>query len=86
MPVCSIYVGRPTKWGNPWPVGRPGIDGVIVPDAGSAVARYRAAVDANTHLPSSDEIRLELRGRDLVCWCRPDQPCHADVLMAIANA
>lgn len=26
-----------------------------------------------------------LRGRDLVCWCRLDQPCHADVLLRIAN-
>jgi hypothetical protein len=32
-----------------------------------------------------DDIRSELRGRDLVCWCPPDQPCHADVLLEIAN-
>jgi len=35
----------------------------------------------------SDILRRigELRGRDLVCWCRLDQPCHADVLLELAN-
>src|SRR5450756_447272 len=33
-----------------------------------------------------DEIRAELAGRDLACWCPLDQPCHADVLLEIANA
>lgn len=37
------------------------------------------------HAPSLDEIRAELAGRDLACWCPPDQPCHADVLLEIAN-
>ena len=35
--------------------------------------------------PSADEIRAELAGKDLACWCALDQPCHADVLLAIAN-
>lgn len=33
-----------------------------------------------------DVVRGELRGRDLACWCPLDQPCHADVLLAVANA
>ena len=33
-----------------------------------------------------DEIRAELAGRDLACWCPLDQPCHADVLLELANA
>ena len=36
--------------------------------------------------PSVAEIRRELTGRDLACWCPPDQPCHADVLLEIANS
>lgn len=36
--------------------------------------------------PTHDEIRAELCGRDLACWCPLDAPCHADVLMEIANA
>lgn len=31
-------------------------------------------------------IRDELRGKDLACWCRLDEPCHADVLLDLANA
>jgi hypothetical protein len=30
--------------------------------------------------------KAELRGKDLACWCRLDQPCHADVLIELANA
>jgi hypothetical protein len=36
--------------------------------------------------PPLDEIRRELAGRNLACWCKPDQPCHADVLLKLANA
>lgn len=75
MPQDAIYVGRPTKWGNPWRVG-------ALP-AAEAVARYRAHVLADPVVLAA--IRRELAGRDLVCWCRPDQPCHADVLIEIAN-
>lgn len=32
-----------------------------------------------------DDVRRELAGRDLACWCKPTDPCHADVLLSIAN-
>lgn len=40
--------------------------------------------------PHQQMIRIcgaldELRGHDLACWCPLDQPCHADVLLKIAN-
>lgn len=35
--------------------------------------------------PSIERIKAELRGRNLACWCRPGDPCHADVLLEIAN-
>lgn len=35
--------------------------------------------------PDLDEIRYHLRGHDLACWCPLDQPCHADVLLELAN-
>lgn len=35
--------------------------------------------------PTDAQIRAELAGRDLACWCPLDQPCHADVLLEIAN-
>ena len=59
--------------------------GSIVP---RAVARFRELVGGDydpTQYPSRDEIRAELRGRDLACWCPLTGPCHADVLLEIAN-
>jgi len=35
--------------------------------------------------PSDEEIRAELAGRDLACWCPVGSPCHGDVLLAVAN-
>ena len=37
-------------------------------------------------MPTKDEIRAELAGHDLMCWCGLDLPCHADVLLDIANS
>ena len=64
------YVGRPTQWGNPFSTG----------DRAADVAAFRKYI-----LPNSEKVRQELRGFDLVCWCSLDQPCHADVLLEIAN-
>lgn len=36
--------------------------------------------------PAEEEIRSALAGRDLACWCPLDEPCHADVLLEVANA
>jgi glutaminase len=32
-----------------------------------------------------DAARAQLAGRDLACWCKPDEPCHADVLLELVN-
>jgi hypothetical protein len=32
-----------------------------------------------------DDVRRELKGKELVCWCEPGAPCHADVLLAVAK-
>jgi hypothetical protein len=73
----AISVARPHKWGNPFAVGAPG-----VPDAETAVRLYRQ------WLPDSPLFAQvsELTGHDLMCFCPPDQPCHADVLLEIANS
>ena len=76
MPPNTIYVGRPSKWGNPF-------DGV------GAVAAYLFYLRDDT--PSlvkvtKQDVRAELRGKDLCCWCSLDADCHADVLLEIANA
>lgn len=80
MPVGAVYVGRPTKWGNSLQVGRDG-------SAAAVVEAYRKRIVGNIWTyPSKRDIQGALRGKDLACWCRLDQPCHADVLLEIANA
>lgn len=74
IPSGAVYVGRPTKWGNPYRISRHSTRQNVIDAYRMHVARPRAA-----------EIRAELRGKDLVCWCAP-LPCHADVLLEIANA
>lgn len=85
-PEGVIYVGRPSEWGNPWRVGGKA-HGAI--DPATAVAHYDHAL-MNGELKGKDGTALidriqELRGRDLACWCDPNQPCHADVLLRHAN-
>jgi hypothetical protein len=75
MPAGAVYVGRPSRWGNPWPVAEHG--------AAGAVARYRAWVLADPAQLAA--VRAELAGHDLACWCRLDTPCHVDVLLDLAN-
>lgn len=71
----GVYVGRPTKWGNPFRIG---VDGTRE----EVVRRYREWL--NTQPSLLEAARRELRGKDLVCWCAP-LPCHADVLLEVAN-
>lgn len=78
MPANAVYVGRPTKWGNPFIVGRFGT-------AQECVERYARGLNENGGLVSCGGLH-ELRGKNLVCWCSLDQPCHADVLLELANA
>jgi hypothetical protein len=89
IPEGAVYVGRPTRWGNPFKVGDPvhvgpmwaGRD-TIITDAETAVEFYRRWL-FNQRTPA-DLVPI-LRGRDLACWCPLDQPCHADVLLEMAN-
>ena len=87
MPAGAIYVGRPTKWGNHIKVGDYGNS----PQA-RRTARWLAVIDFEKSIEWNPEgeayknaARHELRGHDLACWCKPGDPCHADVLLRIAN-
>ena len=75
-PDGAISVARPHKWGNPFVIGTPG-----VPDAETAVRLYRE------WLPESGLLSQmsELAGHDLMCFCLVVQPCHADLLLELAN-
>jgi len=98
----SIVVARPSRWGNPWPVGTYIGADMDAPDAYRGAAAlvtpqlakelFRSAllhpsdgpVVAGLNVTVVD-VRTELAGHDLACWCPLDQPCHADVLLELAN-
>ena len=81
MPPDTVYVGRPTVWGNPYAVGSRLLSGETL-DATKAVELYRQHV-AEVFDPKT--IRERLGGKNLACWCPLDRPCHADVLLELAN-
>jgi hypothetical protein len=95
-PAGAIVVARPTKWGNPWRVKRwmngwavfgrgefTWVDGWAEADArAEAVAKFSRLVRGTTY---ARQAEIELAGHDLCCWCPLDQPCHAAVLLDIAN-
>ena len=95
MPAGAVYVGRPTRWGNPY--SEKGISEYgfqrgekslyLVTRRRAAVALFaRDCLDRAMHSPREfEEWIAPLRGKDLACWCRPGQECHADVLLALAN-
>jgi hypothetical protein len=84
-PEDAIVVSRPSKWGNPFKLDEPH------PETGERLTReemvrlFRAHVSPGGPGELSRAQLDELRGHDLACWCRLDQPCHADVLLELAN-
>lgn len=76
-PDGAVIVDRTSRYGNPYRVG------VDATDNAEAVEMFRTYLDGRPDLVAM--IRRELRGRDLVCFCDLTLPCHADVLLAIAN-
>jgi hypothetical protein len=87
MPPNTVYVGRPTKWGNP----------VLLPpnpsriDYQSAVETYEGKLLRGELPVTVEDARSELAGKNLACWCPLTDgqghpvPCHADVLLRLAN-
>jgi hypothetical protein len=136
MPEGAVYVGRPSRWGNPFAF-REQMGGLVryqlsIPDvfefegrisshgqlhpyygADGTIVTYMVRWATREELvelyrrtllhpdrgmvgawPSRggrfakvtpDDVREQLAGRDLACWCPLDQPCHADVLLELAN-
>lgn len=76
-PASAVVVARPSRWGNPHRVGDLGRD--------EAIARFRDDLHAGRLVFTVEDVRRELRSRDLACWCKPDDTCHADVLLEVAN-
>lgn len=97
MPPNTVKVDRSTPWGNPF--FRHG-DGYPMDPACAVESFRRAVLEIGSWWPripppgkvpmappkTLEDVRRELRGKNLACWCPLDQPCHADVLLEIANA
>jgi Domain of unknown function (DUF4326) len=70
----AVYIGRPSKWGNPFEIGRDGTRAEVI-------AKHRAWLCDQPELMAA---LPELKGRDLLCWCAP-LACHGNTLMELAN-
>ena len=100
-PEGAVVVSRPSKWGNPFVCHHPGsaLERPMKPKL--AVISFRLLIEKEgawspiplpwpkgkipTQFTTVEDVRTELRGKDLCCWCGLDQACHADVLLEIAN-
>ena len=86
-PQGAVYVGRPSKWGNPfgWDPKVARVSGIELVPKDEALPRFREWAYDKAQTTLREEAQRELRGRDLVCSCWP-RPCHADTWLEIANA
>lgn len=71
----DVYIGRPSKWGNPFLIGKDG-------DRDEVIRKYREWILSQ---PALLRDLRELRGKVLGCWCRP-KACHGDVLVELLEA
>jgi hypothetical protein len=105
MPPNTVYVGRPTWFGNPFTPEQywgAGYSGSLATATAACVQAYREWLTGArlTHdwrapphfkgwLEACREDRVKsipsLRGNNLACWCKSGEPCHADVLLELAN-
>lgn len=69
----DVYIGRPSKWGNPFPIG--------LGTRAQVVTAYREWIVKQPHLMADLQ---ELKGKTLGCWCHP-KLCHGDVLVELAE-
>jgi hypothetical protein len=70
----DVYIGRPSKWGNPFLIGQDGTREEVI-------KKYRRYI-----LSRPDLLRQlkELKGKKLGCWCKP-KACHGDVLVELLS-
>jgi hypothetical protein len=85
-PENTISVTRPGKWGNPFKVGdrSPNNYNMII-DAEHSVELFEQMLDSKHELGIFEAYIKPLKGKNLMCFCAIDQPCHADILLKMAN-
>ena len=90
MPQNTVYVGRPTMYGNPYPAAQYGQEQAVSlfrqAMTGTLTMTQAAALLGRWDTRFTKDALAALRGYDLACWCPLGQPCHADVLLEVANA
>ena len=72
LPANTKYVGRPSRWGNPWKV---------TDDYPLGLVLHMYEIWLKTRLRSEPDFLEPLRGYNLSCYCPLDQACHADILL-----
>lgn len=100
MPKGALYVGRPTKWGNPFTEQdairrakneweRFSFPAHLASQMAHQTAREDLLLMYIEYLEENPELvedaKRELRGRDLACYCEVGESCHADILLELAN-
>jgi hypothetical protein len=88
MPEGAIYVGRPGDKGNPFTIGEeyngPYFYQPILVTIENCLTLFGTYCHAR--LSENPDWLRPLRGKVLACWCPLNQPCHADILLRLANA
>lgn len=86
----TVYVGRGSKWGNPFKVGEDGtLDEVLIKYEHNLFPYThgtKTLADYSTTIMNNAYIREQLHGKNLMCWCKLDCKCHADILLKVANS
>lgn len=91
IPENCVKVDRSTKWGNPFKIGSHNshpISGemIFVVTRQQAIELFSLSLTTKSGEKITESARRELRGKDLACWCKEGECCHADVWIEVANA
>ena len=89
MPENTVYVGRGSKYGNPFVVGKDGT-------RDECIEKFIKYFQPYTHREGSmdeffislmfyEEVMQDLKGKNLACWCKEGEKCHADYLLNLVN-
>ncbi|MDE2096895.1 MAG: DUF4326 domain-containing protein [Patescibacteria group bacterium] len=79
MPPNTVKVDRTTMWGNR------GAAALGIKDRAAAVEYFESWMNETASWAWKGRAKIELRGKNLACWCPLDEPCHADVLLKFVN-
>jgi Domain of unknown function (DUF4326) len=85
IPAKTLKIDRTTRWGNPFTAQQCGSVALAVANHGAWMRGEMIAPDGREP-PTHEQVRLALKGQNLACWCPLNGPCHAELLLQIANA